>query len=795
MAFWIRSNSPSFPVWVARRRARSSGAAERYTLSSASGRTTVPMSLPSTTAPPRLRACSAAARCTGNNTSRSSGFAETFEAAAETSGALRSGSGTRTPSMRAPSGSSPTRLASPASRDPSSRFAPSRMARSAAARYAAPVLRLTTPRRPATARATELFPLPAGPSMATSMPPIDAGSIAERPAASPQGFQRPEVTRKGLCHASRVPDPDARGNQPRYRKRHRHPVVAVSAYHSRAYLIRYYVDRCGGCLCLYPEAVQFGCDGGEAVRLLQTRMSYVLYGGRAFSERCDCRECDHGVRERVHVDFDAAQVVRPLYVDEVRGNLDPTAHVAQHACEAQVSLWRRCAETWNPHAPASYGRRRHKVGRSRGVRLHLVCPRGVKGWGDGEAFVCFVYLHAEGPHQRHCDADVGPFFPAHGVERDRSLCVRCRHQQPADELAALARRHARLPAGDPAALYHKREPSVFSCVLHLSTELPHPVYEICDRALAHPGNSVHGERAPAKGEKWRQETGNRARVADKEVYASCVDLTALAAYVDFSPLAVGLYVDAEADEGVHEPEGVVREEWVDDPGISVREGGDDECAVGDTLGTRDSYRRIRRPFQRHYFELSGERWAYVPHREIHARHSHGVVHRRASSSEAVRARYSPSGRSPRVTGPTRVLCRESKDSPKAIQALRIMRLRPSWIVKSRLVVSLARLRLVIWGACILPSSRVGLAASAVRAALGTGFSKVRRYCFSISDEGWVILWATLPSFVRMSRPVVAASRRPAGTSPGTSGIRWATVLRPRSSFMVVKYPAGLFRAS
>ena len=55
----------------------------------------------------------------------------------------------------------------------------------AAALYAAPVLRFTTPRRPATARATELFPLPAGPSMATRMPPMDPGSIAESPAASP----------------------------------------------------------------------------------------------------------------------------------------------------------------------------------------------------------------------------------------------------------------------------------------------------------------------------------------------------------------------------------------------------------------------------------------------------------------------------------------------------------------------------------------------------------------------------------------------------------------------------------
>src|SRR5829696_4438268 len=241
-------------------------------------------------------------------------------------------------------------------------------------------------------------------------------------------------------------------------------------------------------------------------------------------------------------------------------------------------------------------------------------------------------------------------------------------------------------------------------------------------------------------------------------------------------------------------EGVVREEWVQDLGMSFREGGDDECAVGDALGTRDSYRRVRRTFQRPHFELLGESRTYVFDGEIHPGHSHEVLHLMASSSEGVRARYSPSGRSPRVAGPTRVLCREINASPTAIQALRIMRLRPSWMVRSRVVVSLKRLRFVISGGCILPSSRVGPAARAARASLGTGFSRVRRYCLSICDEGWVMRWASLPSFVRISSPVVAASRRPAGTTPGTSGMRWARVRRPRSSFMVVRYPAGLLRA-
>src|SRR5918994_1115353 len=110
------------------------------------------------------------------------------------------------------------------------------------------------------------------------------------------------------------------------------------------------------------------------------------------------------------------------------------------------------------------------------------------------------------------------------------------------------------------------------------------------------------------------------------------------------------------------------------------------------------------------------------------------------------------------------------------------------MVRSRLVVFPARLRFEIPGGRILPSSRVGPEASSARATLGTGFSRVRRYCLSISEEGWVMRWARSPSFVRMSSPVVSASRRPAGISPGPSGIRGAPLGRPRSSFLVVREP-------
>ena len=75
---------------------------------------------------------------------------------------------------------------------------------------------------------------------------------------------------------------------------------------------------------------------------------------------------------------------------------------------------------------------------------------------------------------------------------------------------------------------------MFPGVVHRGTEVSHRIYEICDRPLAHPGDPVDGVGSPAEGEHGRQETGNRASVANEEIYARSVDPTALAAYADFS---------------------------------------------------------------------------------------------------------------------------------------------------------------------------------------------------------------------------------------------------------------------
>src|SRR5215212_2759750 len=282
-------------------------------------------------------------------------------------------------------------------------------------------------------------------------------------------------------------------------------------------------------------------------------MGYVLDSSRTFGEGGYCGQGHHGVGERVHVDFDAPQSGRALYLDIVRGYLDTTAHVAQHPSEAQVALRRARAETGDGDAPSRYGRRRHKVGCPRGVRLHLIVPRGILGGFDREAAIAAIYVDLERPHQGDRDADVGPFFPAFGEQRDRGLCVGRCHQKAADELAALAPRDACLPAGDAAALYGQGEPSVFPGVLHHGTQLPHRIYEIGDRPLAHSGNPIYGVRPPAQGERWRQETGHRARVADEEVYPRGPDKATLAAYVNLCQATVGADVDTESYEGVHKP--------------------------------------------------------------------------------------------------------------------------------------------------------------------------------------------------------------------------------------------------
>ena len=71
----------------------------------------------------------------------------------------------------------------------------------------------------------------------------------------------------------------------------------------------------------------------------------------------------------------------------------------------------------------------------------------------------------------------------------------------------------------------------------------------------------------------------------------------------------------------------------------------------------------------------------------------------------------------------------------ALQALRIMRLRPSWMVRCNVVACAVRPRCVSFGGNILPSSRLGPEERAARALRGTGFLTVTSYSFSTCEEG------------------------------------------------------------
>jgi hypothetical protein len=66
----------------------------------------------------------------------------------------------------------------------------------------------------------------------------------------------------------------------------------------------------------------------------------------------------------------------------------------------------------------------------------------------------------------------------------------------------------------------------------------------------------------------------------------------------FTSEAVGGEAEAQFNERVHEPVGVLGEEGVRYPGWSIREGGDEESAVGDALGAGDADAHVGRALER-----------------------------------------------------------------------------------------------------------------------------------------------------------------------------------------------------
>ena len=143
--------------------------AVRKNLARASGKTTVPMSLPSAT----TRPLAPMRRCKASSPARTSAKADTCEAPSEISG-RRISSLTSSPSTamwltppRSSNRMSRLRMSWPSAR-PSDQAMSRRRAAHAPARYRAPESRNVYPRRRARPLATVDLPAPAGPSMATT---------------------------------------------------------------------------------------------------------------------------------------------------------------------------------------------------------------------------------------------------------------------------------------------------------------------------------------------------------------------------------------------------------------------------------------------------------------------------------------------------------------------------------------------------------------------------------------------------------------------------------------------------
>src|SRR5467141_345793 len=178
------STSSTLPRCDNRRRARSSGVAVKKIFSGASGKTTVPMSRPSTTTPPSQS--STALRCWVFTQVRTSGMAANADTCLVTR-SLRIAWSTSTPatSGRKTSPTRTRRTGSLSARprifwpDHPSPFSPppspmlSRAA-SVSARYSAPESRCAQPSCSATRPAVELLPDAAGPSMAMSLSTLHA---------------------------------------------------------------------------------------------------------------------------------------------------------------------------------------------------------------------------------------------------------------------------------------------------------------------------------------------------------------------------------------------------------------------------------------------------------------------------------------------------------------------------------------------------------------------------------------------------------------------------------------------
>ena len=193
MARAISSTSP--PCWATRRLARTSGEATRYTFSVASGNTTEPMSLPSTTPPPWS---AIHLRCRVRISSRTAELAATWLTAASTSGErIAAVASTPLTCRLSRVCTNCTDRATRATASTSAASRPRFNTSNVTPRYIAPVSRYSMPRSAANALAIVDLPAPAGPSMATTTAVITNWCRSGDPRRSPTRSARPPWLARG----------------------------------------------------------------------------------------------------------------------------------------------------------------------------------------------------------------------------------------------------------------------------------------------------------------------------------------------------------------------------------------------------------------------------------------------------------------------------------------------------------------------------------------------------------------------------------------------------------------------
>ena len=177
------------PISRTRRWARSRGDAVTNSFNVASGKTTVPMSRPSITPPPRSLA---QLRWRPRSSSRTAVLAAT-ELTASVTARPRMSAVASTPSTTTEPSWTDNAIAwaSSATVVSSLTDTPRARARNATARYIAPVSRYSRPRRSANARPTVLLPAPAGPSMAMTRTTLTSSCRWGTPRRTPRCSARP----------------------------------------------------------------------------------------------------------------------------------------------------------------------------------------------------------------------------------------------------------------------------------------------------------------------------------------------------------------------------------------------------------------------------------------------------------------------------------------------------------------------------------------------------------------------------------------------------------------------------